>query len=103
MVMSYFHYILLYITDNPKWYVLLGLILLIGTGYFLKQKVNRKYKRKKSISSSYINNSGSGSPVKPHNKHYVPELNTVQNQEHCSFVVESVSQVFESKAQGRSR
>ncbi|WP_231243056.1 hypothetical protein [Ehrlichia canis] len=101
--MSYFHYILFYITDNPKWYILLAVILLIGTGYFLRQKAAKKSKKDSSIASYYANNMNGSSPAKPHNKNYIPELNTAQNKQQSSFIVESVSQVFESKTQGRSR
>ena len=101
--MSYFHYILFYITDNPKWYILLGLILLIGTGYFLRQKAAKKSKKHSLQTAQYHASNSSSSLGNQYLKNYRPEINTAQSKQQSSFVVESVSPVFEGKTQGRSR
>ncbi|AHX04025.1 hypothetical protein ECHHL_0892 [Ehrlichia chaffeensis str. Heartland] len=101
--MSYFDYILSYIINNPKYTALLVLVLLAGIAYLFKRKKS-KSKYKKST-TSYTNNNSSSSTFtpKPHNKNYIPEHSTQHSQGSNFFVVESVSQVFESKMQGRSR
>ncbi|AHX04167.1 hypothetical protein [Ehrlichia japonica] len=99
--MSYFYYMLSYITDNLSYVVLLALILFAGTAYLLKRKTRNKSKYKKS---TYTNTSSSGSSAyKPYKRNYVVEHSSEHSKGSCSFIVESVSQVFEAKTQGKHR
>ena len=102
-MINYLYDLLLHIINNPKLSILFILILL-GLGGFLISKINLKYKNKKKLQHNTKNDNTSGNTsIKPeeHNKNYVQQHNTHTHSK--NFFAESVSQVFESKTQKRSR
>ncbi|AHC38958.1 hypothetical protein [Ehrlichia muris] len=101
--MNYFYYILSYIIDNPSYAALLVLILFAVTAYLLKRKIRNKSKYKKSTTPYTNTSSGGSSAYKPYKRNYVVEHSSEHSRGSSFFVIESVSQVFESKTQGRSK
>ncbi|KJV65671.1 hypothetical protein [Ehrlichia muris] len=97
--MNCFYYILSYIIDNPSYATLLVLVLFAVTAYLLKRKIRNKSKYKKSTTPYTNTSSGSSSAYKPYKRNYV----VAHSKGSSLFAIESVSQVFESKTQGRSK
>ncbi|WP_065432357.1 hypothetical protein [Ehrlichia ruminantium] len=95
-----FYSLLLYIVSNPKSIVLLILLLVIGTTYFFKYNKKLKKKLQPKDQSSVSTKENTGSMHKPFDRNYTPEHHAARS---TTFTIDSVSQVFESKEQSRSR
>ncbi|CAH57841.1 hypothetical protein FDZ58_00705 [Ehrlichia ruminantium] len=95
-----FYNLLLHIVSNPKSIALLILLLVIGSTYFFKYNKKLKKKLQPKDQSSVSTQENIGSMDKPFDKNYTPEHHVAHS---TTFTIDSVSQVFESKEQSRSR